>query len=282
MIRVTSEGGKLEVVAETKGYGIYLDNDSLIDLAKGQASRRGRFVNILRAKATLLFSWANAIEVAGPQGASADAVRVFLDSIGPHWIPLQLNPWKVMKREQAGLAGEAAVSTTFMNAYFQRRAYDMTQEGRVLDLTSESFFRLGAVVDWVHEHRDRIRADADKIDNEFRALLEKRRADYEQTPTSLDAFLPPCQFDERFPATFVLVHLQRLLIREAKGYKFKPHDGLDLCHAAIASAYGSVVTLDKQWKRRIEALPTPNQLARTYYRNELDQLLDAMEALSPP
>jgi len=282
MIRLTSEDGNPGVVAETKGYGLYLDNDSLIDLAKGQSSRRARFVDLLRAKATFLFSWTNAIEVAGPQGASADAVRTFLDSIGPHWIPLQLNPWEVMKREQAGLAAEAAVSTSFMEAYFQRRTYDMAQAGGVLDLTSETFFRLGAVVDWVHEHRDTIRADAETIDNELRALLEKRRADYEKAPASLDTFLPPCHFDDRFPATFALIHLQRILIKEAKGYQFKAHDGLDLCHAAIASAYGSVIALDKQWKRRVEALPTLNQLARTYYRNELDDFLSTMEALSPP
>jgi hypothetical protein len=221
MIRFASEDGSPGVVAETRGYGIYLDNDSLIDLAKGQPSRRTRFVDLLQAKGTLLFSWANAIEVAGPEGASAHAVRAFLDSIGPHWVPLQLNPWEVMNREQAGLGAEAAVSTTFMQAYFQRRAYAMAQVGCVLDLSSDRFFRLGAAVDWAHEHRETIRADSEKIDNELRALLQKRRTDYEKDPASLDLALPPCHFDERFPGTFVLVHLQRILIKEAKGYHFK-------------------------------------------------------------
>jgi hypothetical protein len=282
VIRVTIEDGHPGVVAETKGYGIYLDNDSLIALAKGDASLQKRFVQALQTKGTLLFSWANAIEVAGPLGASANAVRAFLDRIGPHWIPLQLNPWKVMKREQAGLTAEAAVSTSFMEAYFQRRMYDLAQRGAVLDLTSETFFQLGAVVDWVHEDRDKIRADAEKIDDELRALLEKRRVDYETNPASLDELLPPSQFDERFPASFVLVHLQRIVIKEAKGYHFKRGDGLDLCHAAIAAAYGSVITLDKQWKRRVEALPAPHQLAQTYYRPEIDQLVATMEALNSP
>jgi hypothetical protein len=282
MIRFISENGSPEVVAETRGYGLYLDNDSLIDLAKGDSSRRARFLDLLVAKATFLVSWTNAIEIAGPQGASADAVRSFLDSIGPHWVPLQLNPWEVRKREQSGLGAEAAVSTKFLEAYFQQRTDDMAQVGGVLDLRSETFFRLGAVVDWVHEYRDTIRADRATIDNKLRSLLEKRRADYEKAPASLDEFLPPCQFCDCSPATFALIHLQRLLIKEAKGYQFKTHDGLDLCHAAIASAYGSVITLDKQWKRRVEALPTPNRLAKTYYRNELDEFLSTMKALSPP
>jgi hypothetical protein len=186
-----------------------------------------------------------------------------------------------MKREQAGLGAEAAVSTTFMEAYFQRRAYDMGQAGRVLDVSSDTFFRLGAVVDWVYEHRETIRADSERIDNELRELLQTRRTDYERNPALLDSALPPCPFDDRFPGTFVLVHLQRIMIKEAKGYHFKPHDGLDLCHAAVASAYGSIIALDKQWKRRVEALPTPNRVARVYYRNELDQLLTALETLDP-
>lgn len=282
MIRFRSEHGNVEVVAETKGYGIYLDNDSLIELAKGDASRQKRFVDALQAKGTLLFSWANAIEVAGPQGRSAKAVRAFLDSIGPHWIPLELNPWEVMKREKAGLGPNAPVSTKFMEAYFQQRLYDMAQSKKVLDLTPETFFQLGAVVDWVHEYRNKICAAAAKIDNKLRALLEKRRADYEKNPASLDKFLPPCQFDKRFPATFVLVHLQRTLIKEAKRYHFKLHDGLDLCHAAIAAAYGSLIALDKQWKRRVEALPASNRLARAYYRREIDQLIVTLETLNSP
>lgn len=150
MIRVTTENGNGVVVAETEGYGIYLDNDSLIDLAKGNAMRQKRFVAALQAKATLLFSWANAIEVAGPT-YSAGTVREFLDSIGPHWVPLELNPWKVAKREAAGLGNQAVVSTSLMQAYFQERAHDLSQGNRVLDLSAETFFSLGTVVNWVQE-----------------------------------------------------------------------------------------------------------------------------------
>jgi hypothetical protein len=42
-------------------------------------------------------------ELVGPQGASADAVCTFLDSIGPHWIPLESNVWQVARKEAEGL-----------------------------------------------------------------------------------------------------------------------------------------------------------------------------------
>lgn len=282
MIRFTSTNGNREIVAETRGYSVYLDNDSLIEFAKRCPSGRHRFVNALRSKGTLLFSWANAVEIAGPQGDSADAVRAFLDSIGPEWVPLESNAWEVARREEAGLTSGVAVSERFMRAYFEERAAELLPEGgAVLDLPSESFFRLGAVLDWVQENRDTVRTYRDQLDDALRGRLEQLRADYDRDTSSLDRLLPSFQFDAHRPATFVLVHLQRLLVQEAKAYKFAPHDGLDFCHAVMAAAYGSVITLDKHWKRRVEILPCADQLARTYYRPELDQLVALLESLSP-
>jgi hypothetical protein len=275
VIRFTSETGNPVVVAETKGFGIYLDNDSLSELATGNASRRNRFVDLVKAKATLLFSWSNAIEV-----STTTAVRAFLDDIGPDWVPLELNPWKVAKREAAGLAGQAAVSTSFIQGYLQERIHDLSHGGRVLDGSSQVFFQLGAVVEWMLDHRDKIRPKADQIDAALRERLATLWTNYERDPTSLDKALPPCEFNELSPATFALTHLQRLLIHEWKQYHFRKHDGLDLCHAALAAAYGSLITLDKHWKRRVLALPNAEKLARTYYRNEIDDLIAMMDALA--
>lgn len=283
VIRITSEDGKPVCVAELKGFGVYLDNDSLIDLAKGSASRRQRLVDAIQRGGTLLFSWTNAAEIAGPQGASASAVSAFLDSIGPDWVPLELNPWRVIERERAGPVERAPVSEHFMEAYFQQRAYDLSPEGtEILDLSAESFFRLGAVLEWVHEDRDAIRQNARNIDQALRERLEQLRAEYESDPASLNRELPPIPFDEGRPATFVWVHLQRMLVLEAKAFRFKDNDGLDFCHAVLAASYGSLATLDRQWRRRVEQLPKPNNVAKVYYRPEVDELVGILESLVTP
>lgn len=259
---------------------MYLDNDSLIEIAKGSESRRQSFVQALVTKGALLFSFTNAIEVAGPQGRSADAVRALLDSIGAHWIPLEMNPYNVIRREQAGVSpNRSAVSETFMTAYFQRRAFDRSPNGsKVLDL-SDSFFRLGAVLDWAHENRDSIRSDADQIDQAVRDRIDATRADFDKDTASLDREIPPVAFDANRPATFAHFHLLRTMILEAKSQQFKPHDGLDLCHAVLGSAFGSVAALDKHWKRRVETLPQPNGLARIFYRPEVDDLVSPLQKL---
>lgn len=283
MIQFINQDGSPEIVAETRGYSVYLDNDSLIGLAKRLPSRRQRFVDAVQGNGTLLFSWANAAEIAGPQGESADAVRAFLDSIGPHWVPLESNAWEVARKEAAGLTTRVAVSERFMRAYFEERVAELLPGGgTVRDLSSRDFFRLAAVLDWVQKNRDTVRSDGEKLDAALRNRLEHLRAEYDRDSTSLDRLLPSCQFDARFPATFVLVHLQRLLVHEAKGYKFMPHDGRDFCHAVMGAAYGSVITLDRHWKRRVQSLPSANDLARAYYVPELDQLVDFLESLSTP
>jgi hypothetical protein len=281
VIRFTAIDGTPVCEAELKDrYGVYLDNDSLIELARRDADRRVRFLSAIARRGTLLFSLANAIEIAGPQGDSAEAVRDLLDGIGPHWIPLELNPWKVAEREQQVGPERAPVSEAFMVAYFQRRAYDLSPEGsKVLDLSS-AFFRLGAVLDWAQEERDTIRADAEKIDEALRVRLGELRQEFEKEPTSLDRAFPPIPYDPRWPAAFVFSHLMRTLVREARAFQFKEHDSFDLCHAVVAAGYGSVATLDKQWKRRIEELPRPNELAKIYYRRQVDDLVRLLKQLT--
>jgi hypothetical protein len=102
---------------------------------------------------------------------------------------------------------------------------------------------------------------------------------YDADQKSLDISLPPIAFDAQRPATFALIHLLRTLVLEAKAYQFKAHDGLDFCHAALGASYARIATLDKQWKRRVEQLPKPNQLARIFYRPEIADFVTEIEKL---
>jgi hypothetical protein len=73
-------------------------------------------------------------------------------------------------------------------------------------------------------------------------------------------------------------NLIRSLILEAKSYQLKKNDGLDFCHTVISSAFASVATLDKQWKRRVANLPKPNHAAQVLYANELDTMVGLLES----
>jgi len=41
-----------------------------------------------------------------------------------------------------------------------------------------------------------------------------------------------------------------------------------------------MITLDKQWKRLVENLPSHNRLAKVYYRPQVDELVNLLEELT--
>ena len=54
------------MLATIRGVGVYLDNDSLIEIARGDPDRRRRFVMAVREKGSLIFSLVNAVDLSGP------------------------------------------------------------------------------------------------------------------------------------------------------------------------------------------------------------------------
>jgi hypothetical protein len=276
MIKFTAGGGGLGFSVTASGLAIYLDNFSLIRLAKEDPSRRLRFLNALHRGGDLLFSVANAADIVGPQGRSLEKAKEFLNKIGPRWFPVELDPLVVVRRELAGSAvADSCVSKQFLKDY---SAYRMGQQaGPLVDL-SEQFFSLGAVIDWWYPQRESIRRGLVSLDGALIRRIDEYRAEFERDPQWLDQRFPALSFNPSHPATFTYVSLVRSLVLEAKAYKLKKGDGLDFCHAVMAAAFASVATLDKHWKRRIESLPTPNKLARIYYGLELDEMVDHIEA----
>jgi hypothetical protein len=271
---------KVRIKASVRRVGVYLDNDSLIGLAKGDHGRRARFIAAIDHGADLMFSPVNAIEVIGPEcKSSLDAIRAFLNAIGPHWFPLE--GWDVMgiiDREANGASrDDACASTWFMEHFFAGRNIQLYGEQR-LDLVPPDFFQLGAILDILGPSREHLRQKVDVFQGELAGTLKRLRKAYESNHRGFDEVVPRQRFDPSRPATFAYWGLLRSLVLEAKAFQFKKGDAADLCHAVGASAFANLATLDKQWKRRIENLPKPNGLAPIYYKPELDQLVADLEA----
>lgn len=154
MIRVTapnSEGALFTLNASVNSAVVYLDNWAIINLAKGQQSRRKRFIDALHSGLDLLFSVTNAVELSGPQGRSAEAVKAFLDEIGPRWFPGKLDPTEVIKGELRGDSqGAVCMDETFLKSY----AADLMRAPKVVCL-SDDFFRPGPLVDRMGSRENR-------------------------------------------------------------------------------------------------------------------------------
>ncbi|HJR77730.1 MAG TPA: hypothetical protein VJ805_12170 [Nitrospiraceae bacterium] len=241
--------------------------------------RQDRFLRNLQRGGSLLFSFTNALEVTGPQGDTAAAVRAFLQRVGPYWVPCEINPFKVAKGESLGFGSRSPISKTFIEAYLRERANELSPSDEGLLNPSAGFLDLSRIMDWLEKDRVELEGRKEQIYNALLQRIAQLRANYEQRPDALDEEMPSLPFDSLQPATFVLNHLLRGLVRRAKEFTLKRNDAIDFCHAVVAAAYGSVATLDKQWKRRVEELPKPNGLAKIYYPPEIDQFLDELDGL---
>jgi hypothetical protein len=167
--RTNSDGSALVLWATAEGFPVYLDNWAIYDLAEGDPSRRNQFVSSVRSGAELLFSIANAVELTGPKGKSFELVKGFLDELGPHWVPIEMNPFEVLEREQRGVGlAESCISEGFMNAYLSNRIADCP--GKVVDLGPD-FFRLGVVLDWFAQNKS-LPEQLLQFDNLLRMLSE--------------------------------------------------------------------------------------------------------------
>lgn len=267
------------IIAKLEGVAVYLDNWAIIELANGDAKRRESFVTALKACGSLLFSFTNSIELGEAEGEPANRIRSFLDEIGAHWIPIELNPWTVMDREVAGQTEPTpCISMLFIETFVKNRMYEQSPEGsKIVDLSPDNFFKLTSVMKWANAKKEETRKGTDEIDETLIKRVADDYAQYEKDPSYLDTAIPNEGYSKQAPTRFALLQLLRLLVAESKKFTLKKGDGRDLCHAALGAAYGSLAALDKHWKRRVEALPTPNGLARIYSRNELEQLVDDLE-----
>jgi hypothetical protein len=264
--------------------GLYLDNWAIIELAKGDRARRDRVIHAIRNGADLMFSPTNAAEILAPDYASSvDEVKAFLDAIGPCWFPIEgpdVNG--VTRREDDGEGVNSCTSTWFIDLFFAAHNLALHSEQR-LEMVDPYFFRLGFVLDWLDSQRQTIRERLAHFDQQLGALFRKLQGGRpEVVRARLDQIMPRRAFDPARRATFAWEGLLRTLVLEAKAFHLKKGDMADLCHAVMGSAYARFAALDKQWKRRVETLPKPNDLAIVYYRPELDQLAQDLESAIGP
>jgi hypothetical protein len=277
---IAVEDGTVQIRATIRRFGIYLDNFAVVNLAMGPEERRRAFWRLCDSDhgGDLLFSPLNAAELIGSSAPrTLERCRHFLDGVGPSWCPVE-SPgiMSVLKREAAGAGKTSCISNWFLERMFAVLNIVAHGEQRI-ELVPSSFFTLGTVIEWVQRHRDETQAVLRKQEQVFFSQIKTLRTLYERKPERFQEEIPRPSYDASRPATFAFWGLLRILIEELKGYQLKRGDLADLCHATIAASYGKFAALDKEWKRRVESLPKPNDLARVYYGPQIDVLLADVE-----
>ena len=251
-----------------------MDNDALCGLAT-PGELRDRFIAALRSQGTLLFSGENAIELPANHN-----VQSFLDDVGPEWAPLPLNPWAVAQPDRAGAGASASASESIATSHCQQSSAEVSPRvGVVRDQSADTHRRLGEAVLWVRGNAGAVR-DFQKLSEAVCKRVEEDCLDYGKEPASLETIAPSVPFLRECPVHFALNHLLRALMVESRASQLRERDGVDLCRAVMAVSYARVAMLDVAWKRRVEGLPRPHELAEVYCAGELGVFVDRFESLT--
>jgi hypothetical protein len=264
--------------ASSDGLIVFLDQFAIKELAKGDPERRKRFITTLDRGVEVMFSVSNAAELTGPQLRSFEEMRSFLDEIGPHWFPVEFDPILCIRRERASQdPATCCFSEGLIKAFTATHIRHLQIKPEDLPAAlPPDFFRLGFFMDRLAPLRQEIITDKDRLDRALKEQIMEHRAAYKKDDAWLDAHFPEKLFTNDRRAEFVYTNLVRQLILD-KGRALTRNGGIDFGQAVVSSAYASVATLDTHWKRRVEALPQPNKLAKVYCSPYLDQMVRDIE-----
>ena len=260
MMTITKAGDVLDISSLMTPPAIYLDHWALRCLST-DSLRHDRFLGAFRkSKGTLLFSWANVVEVSSNTGASADNIQHFLTEVGEQWFPLEINPIKVIEREYTTGNNSPCFAAGFLEAYCQCIHDGPLTLSTIVNLTQDDRINRAC------------RENLEKLKREIGQLFEQWRSEQE---FNIETFHRDPLADCSRPTEFVFNGLRRLIQKEK--FKIDPNDPLDFLHTTASLAYGNLVLLDKHWADLAQKLKMPSDRVRVYSSKQLDRFLEDLK-----
>jgi hypothetical protein len=259
MIKVTKTASGVTIELASRQPMVYLDQWALYRFATNARLRR-RFLDALDGRGTLLFSWMNINEIATTSTDTSKRISGFLHEIGENWLPLEMNPYRVMQKEDAYTPGDASpcLSESLVKEYYPH------VHGKPLTL--------GRMVELAAKEGDGARRQLGQLKDTVLELTKKVRSKEKANPGWAARTYEARPFDAAKPTRFVYAGLFRELATN-RGWTLTPNDGIDLFHCMVATAYSDMVLLDEPWTKRVRALRLPTNRVRAYYEGDLDLFL---------
>ena len=257
MIKVTIHHETHTVDAIPRLPLIYLDHWALRRISDDNFSRK-RVRGVFQEKGTLLFSWANVLEVAANSGASLEAIQFFLNEIGEHWFPVEFNPFEVIRREKGFTHGNSnpCFALGFLEAYYPHISNGPLSLSTVCDLTQDSTFKPA------------YRQNMENLEQEILKTFRFWRSE-ELENDGIPRFDPNC------PTMYVVEGFQRLIQKET--FNIDENDAIDFLHATVPIAYADFVLLDRHWADLAGKLKLPSDCVKVYSPKDVEKFLEDLE-----
>jgi hypothetical protein len=255
---------------------IYLDHWAIRRISEDPA-RKGRFLGALKTKGTILFSLMNVVEIASDQEPARSAqIRGFLEQLGPYWMPVTIDPLRVLDAEETGVPPVDGFSPCVSSAFladgdFMARAVASATLAHVVDLTRGTA-------------GDKLRTDAELDTGRLQANIQEWRDERKKDKATIEKDLnkkyPKKPFDAAKPMRSIYPGLARLTITD--GFNLDDNHMRDMYHACCAVRCADMVTLDGHWAGQVTKLKLPADFVKVYSEETLDQLLEDFEKWPTP
>lgn len=247
---------------------LYLDHWALRRLSENSALG-DRFLLAFQRRGTVMFSLMNVVEIARDASESrASQIRDFLGKLGPHWMPMTIDPLRIIEAEETGRTPDGVhpcVSAGFLRdpKFAARLTEGPVSLVHVVDLTRGP-------------DGDELRHDTDRDTSRLRRHIQDWRIAHATDPREVDAKFPRLQFDSNRPMRGIYHGLARYTIIDT--FTFDDNHARDMFHAMASVRCADMVTLDAHWSGQVGKLRLPTDFVRVYTEGELDAFLADLEA----
>lgn len=268
MVTVRSVGPDYEFEIWAEPPLLYLDHWAIRRLSEDLV-RGSRFLTAFEHRGTVMFSLMNVVEIARDADAQrAKQIRNFLEGLGPHWVPMTIDPIRIIDAEDTGATPQGAnpcVSPGFLSDpnFAARLASGTVSLVHVVDLTRGT-------------NGDELRRATDRDTARLRQNIQEWRDAHAKNPREIDSKYPLLKFDPRKPMRSIYYGLARYSITDR--FRLDDNHARDLFHAVASVRCAEMVTLDAHWAGQVRKLKLPGDFVRVYSQSELDQFLVDLEA----
>lgn len=246
MIRFNiDDSGSLRIEQMTVTPAVYLDHWALRKISEDPSLTKRVTEALNRCRGTLMLSWLNLIEftkVEDPQHAiSAEA---FVDALLPNVFFLEINPFAVIERENALLAGGPLAQPhgdlEFLKFFAERNPRSVkpfTSRNLFTAMDSNTLVAsFEALADTIVDRTEALR-DTMSVDAEFERRVRR----------------PPKGPEIQRGTRYILRELARPFLVD-RGIRISRNNAIDLVHAVVPVAYCDIVLLDKHWREQVNRM----------------------------
>ncbi|MBI4178427.1 hypothetical protein HY522_03255 [bacterium] len=247
---------------------IYLDHWALRRLSEN-LTLGARFLGAFARRGTVMFSLMNVAELARDASPHrANEVRDFLERLGPYWIPMTIDPLRILGAEERGETADGThpcLSVGFLTepAFAARLTRGAVSLAHVVDLTRRP-------------DGDDLIQTTNRKTAELRDCIQKFRDAYVANPKELDKRYPFLKFDAAKPMRGIYNALVHYTITDT--FTLNDNHARDLYHAIASVRCAQMVTLDAHWAGQVGKLKLPPGFVKVYSEAELDAFLVDLEA----